>query len=140
MTRGSRKRLTYPDFFKIAVEIDQLQGEECVAIGSEKREINEKIRRLEEFITPHKKQKAIDDRRKIVAELLTRINQAGAPENNTALIKELRGAQILVRERDGKKQPISDATARQILRGILRVKGQPGRKSSPRKPIEKSDT
>jgi hypothetical protein len=85
------------------------------------------IRALEARITPPKKRRAIEARRSIVACAREYIAAHGAPANLTGFIERLRSEGVLTKTRFGKKYPISNTTARNILRSVFGLTGPLGR-------------
>ncbi len=114
--------------FDISCEIVTLKKELTQATGRKKSSLKSKIRRLEVKLTAWKKQKAAEDKRPIIAKYQQDIRQHGAPANNTEFIRRLRDDGVLTKTRFGKKWPVSDTTARTVLRSVFGVKGQRGRK------------
>ena len=97
-------------------------------LWTEQTHIEKAIRRLDVKITPWKKQKAADDSRPLIAAFLEYIRQHGVPSNIKHFIRRLRDDGVLTKTRLGRKWPVSDTTARTILRNAIGVKGQKGRK------------
>ena len=98
------------------------------ASGWRRASLENQIRLLEAKITPPNKQAALTDRRPIVAKCLEYIRAHGAPANHTHFIEWLRSEGVLTRTRFGKKYPISDTTARNVLRDHFGIVSRKGRK------------
>ena len=129
----------FDDAFDVVLSID-IKKEELAKIGDDARERSlSLIRELEARITPPKKQIAADDRRPIIAKCLEGIRRPkvpecfegvkrhGAPDNLTYVLSWLRSEGALTKTRFGKKYPISDTTARTVVRSFFGVKGRSGK-------------
>jgi hypothetical protein len=115
-------KVTFDRAFYICCEIERLKGEAATASGPSKSAIENKIRRLERKITPAKKRKAIEDRRPLVSRCSEIFRKEGAPANKAHFVRRLRDEGILTKARVGRQWPISDTTAREILRTVLRLR------------------
>jgi hypothetical protein len=136
--------------FDISCELGRLKEKADTAPPAQKRRLENQIRRLEAMIFPPKKQKAFEDRRATIAKCLEGFRAGGAPANRTEFIKWLRDEGVLTASRNpktstghskslrtkgalartlrGKAIPVSDTTARDILRSVFRIEGRRGRK------------
>ena len=121
-------KVTYGRAFKIACAIEALKEGLTTASGLAARNLQARVRRLEAKITPPKRQRAIDDRRPIVARMLHDIQRHGAPSNLTRFIKQLRDDGVLNMTRFGKQYTVSFTKARNILRAQFGIQGKRGRK------------
>jgi hypothetical protein len=135
-------KVTFDRAFYICCEIERLNREAAAASGSRKSFLENRCRRLEAMITPPKKRKALEDRRLTVAKCLEDIQAGRSLANHTKFIAELRrkGAfeatptlksstgHSLGGTRADRARPVSDTTARGILRGNFGLKGQRGKK------------
>jgi hypothetical protein len=128
--------------FDICCETERLKEKVATAPTSQKRRFENQIRRFEAMITPPKKRKALEDQRPTVAECLKEIRAHGAPANHARFITKLREkdafkatrtlksstGRSLHGTRADKARPVSDTTARGILRSVFGLKGQSGKK------------
>lgn len=125
-TNQSAEQRLFDDAFKVSVALDMAKQARASATKPTRR-MAKRLRELEAKITPPKKRRAIEERRPIVACAREYIAAHGAPANLTDFTEYLRAAGVLTKTRFGKKYPISNTTARNILRNVFGLTGPRGR-------------
>ena len=121
-----RSQRLFDDAFKVSLALDMAKQAHEGATKPTRR-MAKRLRALEARITPPKKRRAIEERQPIVACVHKYIKAHGPPANLTGLIKRLRMGGVLTKTCFGKKYPISNTTARNILRGVFGLTGPRGR-------------
>ena len=121
-----RSQRLFDDAFKVSLALD-IAKQALASATKPTRRMAKRVRALEARITPPKKRRAIEARRSIVACAHKHIAAHGAPANLTGFIERLRSEGVLTKTRFGKKYPISNTTARNILRSVFGLTGPRGR-------------
>jgi hypothetical protein len=140
-----RSQCLFDDAFKVACALDAA-NEALTNAKKPTRRMTNRVRALEARITAPKKQRAIEERRPIVACAREYIAAHGAPANLTDFIKQLRKDNVLTTTRNpkdakgrslarsksaqGVKTQMSDRTVRNILRSVLGLTGPRGRQKT----------
>lgn len=117
--------------FKISCVLDEeISRLEKAKTPRAQKHSRKRIHQWETKITPAKKQKAIGDRKPIIAKCWEYFRQYGAPTNICDFIKWLDQAGVLTRTNEwGKTKERSDTSVRSILHDTFGISGKRGRKS-----------
>jgi len=140
--------------FYISCEIIKIKNELTTVNDRRKARLENKLRRLEALITSPKKEKALDDRRATIDKCLEGFKAGRTPTNHTKLIEWLRAEGALTAPRNpktstgrskglrspgargivrgGEAIPVSDSTARDILRSTFGPRDYGRRKPGPK--------
>lgn len=140
-------KITTPRAFKVSDLLLCEEEEMTTASGRRKTILENRQRRFAAMITGPKKRKALEDRRPTIKKCLEDIQANGAPENHTEFIAKLRGKGAFKATRTAKSStgyslsgtrtdtatPVSNTTARDVIRSTFGLKGRRGKKGRPKK-------